>query len=1155
MFRDLRNNKLSWNSRFRGSLAIALVGVLCANPAAYGGTVTWNGYGVTGGTTSKSWKTAANWSGGLPGSSSDVTIDTTSGSSVATVFLDTNSTIDSLYLDSVSVLTINSGKTLNVGSPSTSGPDLENFGTIEVKGSGKLSVDATNFGPLNYGTLTLDPGSTMTLTNSGSNTAYSYNLGIVNMGSLAGGGATLQLSNTSGLPTSTFVLAPDTATISLANNSANSITGVTGSEILMNETVIEGAGSISHLNSVNNDNGVLWASGSRGLTVSAPLTNWSSGTLTNGTYQADNTLTLSSIGSGTIGTLNGATVTVTGVGMVSGNGTTNALAGLSNITGSTLNLTNLDLPTTITPTSGTLNVAASDLAAQNAALNVSASTLTIAGALTNTSGSVQTSTISVANAGTLYASGLTNNGIVAVDNTSTADFSSGANGSFTNLSGGVLNGGTYQIAGNFMYAPSTAGVGGGDILTIGATANVSIQGTGSMTYGGVNGLTNLTTNNGTLTVTQDSSAIPGSLALSRSLAQNGTLNVMGGSTLTTGGLNNSGTIYIDGTSTADFSGGAFANIDGSGKLSGGTYTIAGNFTYAASSGDIKTIGANTSVELDGAVANMSYVSGGNTINGLANLASNQGTLTLGADSGLGASLTVNGAFSQTGGSLILNGSSFAAGGAFSQDAASQTVLTNSSSLTATGLNNQGFLNIDASSSANFQGGTFSNLSGGTLTGGSYKIGGQLWYDGGDITAIASGTRLELDGMGQMAYGAGGATNGILNLATNSGTLVLDQDSNSSSASLTLNGGLSQVGGTLQLNNNSTLTLQGAFTQDASSSTQVLSGSALIAQGLNNSGILHIDSESSASFATGTSTGTFANLANNGTLTGGTYQIAGSFMYDPYAASSGSNAGGDILKIASGTSVEIDGAGSMTYSSTDNSYQNVNGLANLETNSGTLIVGIDDAGNPGALSVNGNLAQVGGALQITGGSTLSVGGQFSQDAASTTYIDAVSTLQVGTGFVNQGTLTGSGTVMGDLTNEGVDDPGGTGTQTIDGNFDQTLAGMLDIDVQGDGLNSSLSVDGVDGNVTLDGTIQVDFDGYSPTSGDEFILLTWTGTLLADSATFDLAPLASGLHYEEVVSGNQLTLEVLAPEPSTLGLMLAMLPVLAVAWHLRRRRSCL
>ena len=144
MFKDRRNNKLSWNSRFRGSLAIALVGVLCANPAAYGGTVTWNGYGVTGGTPSKSWKTGANWSGGLPGSTSDVTIDTTSGSSFATVFLDTNSTIDSLYLDSVSVLTINSGKTLNVGSPSTSGPDLENFGTIEVKSSGKLSIDATN---------------------------------------------------------------------------------------------------------------------------------------------------------------------------------------------------------------------------------------------------------------------------------------------------------------------------------------------------------------------------------------------------------------------------------------------------------------------------------------------------------------------------------------------------------------------------------------------------------------------------------------------------------------------------------------------------------------------------------------------------------------------------------------------------------------------------------------------------------------------------------------------------------------------------------------------------------------------------------------------------------------------------------------------------
>ena len=91
-----------------------------------------------------------------------------------------------------------------------------------------------------------------------------------------------------------------------------------------------------------------------------------------------------------------------------------------------------------------------------------------------------------------------------MDNSSTADFSSGANGSFTNLSGGTLTGGTYQIAGNFLYAPSTAGVGGGDILTIGATANVSIQGNGIMSYSGSNGLANLTTNNGTLTLNQDS---------------------------------------------------------------------------------------------------------------------------------------------------------------------------------------------------------------------------------------------------------------------------------------------------------------------------------------------------------------------------------------------------------------------------------------------------------------------------------------------------------------------------------------------------------------------------------------------------------------------------------------------------------------------------
>lgn len=1111
----------------RKPFAAAIALAIAVNPAAYGAAIKWLGSPAK---NSTDWNNSANWSGNaLPNATSDVTINP------GTAVLDVNAVIDSLDLGATSLLTIGSGNTLTVGSPATIGPDLVNFGKLNVNNNANLNVDVTHSGPLNYGTLNLAAGSTMTLTNAGSNTGPAYNLGTANIGS-GTGEASLLLSNTSGNSSATFDLA-GTGRFLLSNSSNNTIAGVQGNEILVNDTTIEGAGTINNLASfTNNRDGELWASGSQGLKVSSTLTNWNAATLTlaGGTYEADSTLTLSSIGNSAIGTLSNATVTITGSGNITGNGSANALGALNNITGSVLNLTGTS-PMTIAPTSGTLNVAASDALFKSAALNVSGSQIAVNGALSLTGGSVTTATVSVSNGGMLFAAGLSNAGNISVDGASTANFSSG---NFTNLSGGTLNGGSYQIAGNFVYS-------GGDITTIGANTNVELDGAGKITYGSaVNGLANLATNNGTLTLNQDAAGNVASLALQGQLAQNGSLNIMNGSTLTAQGVNNQGSIYIDTggltPSTADFSGGKFANLS-AGTLSGGTYQIGGNFIYAASQGGIQTIAANTNLELDGA----GQMLAGNT-NGLASLTSNQGNLTISQS----ASLTTLGSLGQTAGTMSLSlGGTLTVGGTFSQDAASQTALTGST-LNALGFRNQGFLSVDSTSVANFASGnmgTFANLSpNGTLSGGTYQIAGSFIYDpysapnpvtgnaGGDILKIGTGTTLAIDGSGSMTYTSTGGTvqNGLANLAANSGTLMLGIDNNGFGATLALNGGLSQTGGKLTLNSSS-LTLGGQFTQDSLSSTQVLNSSTLTALGLSNAGSIVVDSSSIASFATGTATGTFANLSAAGTLTGGSYQIAGSFVYDPYAVANGSNAGGDILKIGTGTSVEIDGYGSMTYTSTDGLQQDVNGLANLAVNSGTLILSSDDQGNPGSMSVNGDLAQQGGTLEIEDGSTFSVAGQFSQDTASTTYIDASSTLQAGDGFVNQGTLAGVG--------------------TIDGDYDQTASGMLVLDFFGSGPGSYDSLF-VNGNVALDGTVEIDLvDGFTPVAGDEFTILTWTGSLTGDFSNLDFAPLTDGLKFTETIGNNAITLDVVAPEPSTMALTVPVLLGLAVVWNARRRRS--
>ena len=86
----------------------------------------------------------------------------------------------------------------------------------------------------------------------------------------------------------------------------------------------------------------------------------------------------------------------------------------------------------------------------------------------------------------------------------------------------------------------------------------------------------------------------------------------------------------------------------------------------------------------------------------------------------------------------------------------------------------------------------------------------------------------------------------------------------------------------------------------------------------------------------------------------------------------------------------------------------------------------------------------------------------------------------------GTLGGSGTLNGNLTNSGVVAPGNSpGTLTVNGNFTQTSAGTLLIQV-GNGLNSMLSVSG---SATLGGTLVVSsYGGHQFQYGEKITFLS-------------------------------------------------------------------
>src|SRR5260221_130034 len=140
---------------------------------------------------------------------------------------------------------------------------------------------------------------------------------------------------------------------------------------------------------------------------------------------------------------------------------------------------------------------------------------------------------------------------------------------------------------------------------------------------------------------------------------------------------------------------------------------------------------------------------------------------------------------------------------------------------------------------------------------------------------------------------------------------------------------------------------------------------------------------------------------------------------------------------------------------------ISGLASLSVQGGTWIID-EDLAAPVSTDV------------ITG--TLSLG-------QSATLATPALTIE------NGGTLTGTGTIRGNVTNSGVVSPGNPfGTLTIQGNFTQTNSGIFHLEIGGL-APGDFGVLAVTGHATLAGTLQLVRTGnfhFQP--GDKLVFLT-------------------------------------------------------------------
>ncbi len=195
--------------------------------------------------------------------------------------------------------------------------------------------------------------------------------------------------------------------------------------------------------------------------------------------------------------------------------------------------------------------------------------------------------------------------------------------------------------------------------------------------------------------------------------------------------------------------------------------------------------------------------------------------------------------------------------------------------------------------------------------------------------------------------------------------------------------------------------------------------------------------------------------------------------------------------------------------TTNGLFNNQGVFIKKTDSTTTTVDVDFT-NAGEIVVEAGTLVFPNGLTSTTGTEIILGGDFESSGP----LD-----------LQGATLSGIGTVDGDLNNAGIVAPGASpGKITVTGDYTQTSAGSLEIEIGGTTAETAYDVFVVNGSSSLAGTLDVLLlDGFIPAVGDQFEVLQFA-SVSGDFETVNLPSLPTGKNWVRTFSETAMLLTV-------------------------------
>jgi hypothetical protein len=787
------------------------------------------------GGTSGAWSTPGNWSNGVPTNGTNVLIDNGNANAqgASTVTLDIGGAqAANVTVDADDRLSLNNNTSLTVN-----GTTISNAGGISLNSAGNL----TDLILAGNNTVTLSGGGTVTLGNNPNNRIYSSGGGgrLVNQETIQGGGQ-LGVGQTA---------ITNSGTIN-ANVANELIVAPSGSGVTNTGTMeASGGGTLDLRGGYTNTGGLIEALA--GSTVAMDGATINGGTLTTsggGLMESSNPSSPATFNGITLSS--GSTYTLP-------NNTSTVLQGTITNKGnfqlsSAGNLTDLRISGPVTLTGG--GTVTMDNNPNNRIYAINGTDTLTNGETIQGAGQLGVGLTHLINNGTILANqptpllvqsnaaGITNSGTLSV---SASDLMHVSGGPLSNFAGTSLTGGTYNVTGTLQI--DELGSSGGEILTNAANIVLDTPASIFIDAAGKDALTRLNTN-----------------------ATNGHFTLMGGRNFTTAGsFTNNGTLTV-GAATSKFDiNGSLVNFSGT-TLTGGNYNISGTLQF--NNANIVTNAAN--ITLTGTSSKIINQSGANGLGNFAtNAATGSFTVAAGRVFATSGAFTNSGSLTMTGaGSQFTTGSAhFTNGGTLTISGGDKEVATGSGAFT-----NTGTLSVAAGSTLAL-GGALTNLSGTTLSGGSYDLAGTFQFPGANI--VSNAANITLMGATSKILNSSSSANGLASFATNTSTGTF---SLSGGGALTTAGAFSNAG-TLAIGTGSTFAVgglgsfvqtAGRLTDDGTLSTSgsvTLSGGSLFGKGLIKGAL-----QSSAVITPGDSATSTGILTDSGAFkqnSGGTLDIS------------------------------------------------------------------------------------------------------------------------------------------------------------------------------------------------------------------------------------------------------------------------------------------